>query len=189
MIEPEIISQKILADSMDLEELRIIDWHRFHPYWKTASEAIRALGTIMRGHFAATLVKYDTSQEPPRDDFPADWEHVGSPHHYIARRFWNMYYNHGMGELSLGDKPDFVGTFRNNGNEVNMAGDFGQVSPFVFLTTVDDFRVGDLWIGVPSHQYQVILECVQDFRQLKAAVADSVREAIGIPKDFGLTAI
>lgn len=161
----QVISQKILVDSLDLEELHIIDWSRFKPTWKNTSEAIRGLGAIVRGHFAATLVSYDLRQEPERSDFPQDWEHQGSSHNALARVFWNFYRNHQMGEIALSDKPDFGGTFVHGEQTVDVWGDFGQVSPISFLLTIWSMKKGDLWVSVPDEQHQVILECVEDFQK------------------------
>lgn len=169
-VETKIIEQKIIETWYDMLRLDVIDWSRPYGMWEHPGETVRAITSCFCKKARYTIIQHDLLGAPDRDDWPG-WTHTGD-HPSLARLFWNDFHTRFSGTLTFSDEPDFSGTIHvpDSPKPVRFWGDLGRVSPQAFAMVQKKMVQHDLWISVPNHRKQIIIETLVDIQELWSKV-------------------
>ena len=73
------VERGFIQSEGDFVRLNIVDWNRFHPYWKSSQHAMKAISSWFINTSKFAIVDVDLCAFPNRNDFP-DWKHIGGHH-------------------------------------------------------------------------------------------------------------
>ena len=184
----KIVEQGIIDSSDVLLDLHIVDFGRMstnpgYGYWhRSVSAAINCCTGWLKGVACYTVVVFedeDYRQCEVTKQFP-QWDHVGS-HVPQAQVYWNWFHSRFKdAELTLSDEPDFFG--RLNGKYIY--GDFGLVSPHVFVNTIKIMDANDLWITVQDRNHILIEPMVSIWELFEAGLSKPEKQQKPVVKQY-----